>query len=124
MATRAYTSTAYGSLSERITWSGLLNTDDGAPYSGLLDAIRTVQVTGTFSTATVTIQGSLEATPTNYLTLNDLQGNPLTFTTGAGNRIEGLQEGIVSIRPIVSGGDGTTNLVCILMQARRSGGVI
>lgn len=124
MATRAFTSTAIGSSAERLIWTGLLNGDDGTPYGGMLDAIRNIQITGTFGVGgTVVLEGTLEATPTNYQTLNDLQGNALTFTSGT-NRIEQVQEGILTIRPRVTAGDGTTSLIVTVMQARRSGGVI
>lgn len=121
MATRAFTSTAIGSASERIQWGGLLaSADDGTPYGGLFDAIRVVQVTGVFGAGgSVQIEGSLEATPTNYVVLHDLQGNDLTFTV---TRIEQVQEGILHIRPRVTAGDGTTALTVIMLQAPRGRG--
>src|SRR3990172_5842911 len=62
--------------------------DVGAAFSGYDDyPDRTVQILGTIDTATVLFEGSLDGT--NWATLTDPQGNPLSKT---GVAIEGVQE--------------------------------
>jgi hypothetical protein len=97
------------------TWSGLLNTDDGQPVESPPYADRTVQVTGTFGVGgNARIEGSNNGT--NWNTLNDPQGTPLNFTAG---NIEVLLENPRFIRPIITAGDGTTN-IAVTMYCRRS----
>lgn len=97
-----------------ITWSGLLNGDDGGPVDWVDFADRCVQVTGTFGAAgSVTLQGSNDGTV--WSTLADPQGNALTVTAA---KIEQVLELPRYVRPIVTAGDGTTNLVVTLVMRR------
>lgn len=97
-----------------VTWSGLLNGDDGNPYEGAEFADRTAQVTGTFgASGSIQLEGSNDGT--NYAVLADPQGNALTFTTG---RIEQVLELPRYVRPRVTAGDGTTALA-LTMFCRR-----
>jgi len=75
---------------------------------------RTIQVYGTFGGATITIQGSLDGT--NWATVNDQSDNALTFTTA---RMDSVQQLTRFIRPLLSGGDGTTSLN-VRLCAKRS----
>lgn len=87
-------------------WSGLQLGDDGA--AELIPPIgdRTVQVSGTFGVnGSVRLLGSLDGT--EYSPLTDPQGNPLDFVQG---KLESVMELAPYIRPIVTAGDGTTNL--------------
>ena len=94
-----------------ISWSGLLNTDDGAPVDMVAYADRSVQVTGTFGTGgNCRIEGSIDGA--TYATLTDPQGNVLDFATA---KIEAVTELVRFIRPRITGGDGATNLVCSLL---------
>jgi hypothetical protein len=69
------------------------------------------------------MQGSLEATPTNYHFIHDIQGNNVDFDGAAPNlRIEQLQEGPLAIRPNITGGDGTTALTITLIETQRGQG--
>lgn len=89
-------------------WAGLLNTDTGAPLAVPLYADKSVQVEGTWGTGgALVFEGSIDGV--TYYTLNDPQGNALTFATGT-VRIEAVLENCTFIRPRVTGGDGTTNL--------------
>jgi len=116
MATRAFTATRIGPGMNRIVWTGLLNGDDGAPYSDFYTTEKGVQVEGTFGAGgTVVIEGSLEEPPTNYRTLNDPQGNALSFTSA---RIEKVQEPNGVIRPRATAGDGTTNLTVTMVTRK------
>lgn len=114
MATRPATSSGYNSTAI-YTWSGLLNTDDGAPVQMPDFADRTVQIQGATGTGgTVVIEGSVDGT--NYVTLTDPQGNALSFT--AVGRIEAIAEAVAYIRPRVTAGDGSTSFV-VSMLCRR-----
>lgn len=97
------------------TWTAMGNADTGTavPMSGAAD--RSVQVQGTFGSATVTVQGSNDGT--NYQTLADPQGNALTWTSA--NRLEQILELTRYIRPITAGGTGTNVEVNILLKGQR-----
>lgn len=75
---------------------------------------RTVQVAGTFGGATVTLQGSNN--DVGYHTLTDPQGNALSFSAAG---LETVMELPFFIKPVISGGDGTTALD-IILSGRRS----
>jgi hypothetical protein len=100
----------YGVLVQ--TWDALDGSDNGdaAMHEGFTD--RTVHVTGTFDSATVTIQGSNDGT--NWATLNDVAGAPLTFTA-AGMRT--IREAPYYTRAITSGGGGTTDVNVVIVGA-------
>lgn len=87
-------------------WAGVVNGDTMNPLKLPNYRDKSVSVEGTLGPATVTIQGSLDGV--NYYTLNDPQGNALTFVT-ATKRLEAIEQAIAYIRAIQSGGDGTTN---------------
>ena len=98
-----------------VQWESLGNGDTGAPVGFPEWADRTVQVVGTFGAGgTVVLEGSLDGGE-NYATLNDLQGNMLSFTT---EMIMGVQEVATLIRPNVTAGDDTTNLTVIVLLRR------
>ena len=102
-------------------WETLTTTNsDGAPVKLTGAYLCDVQVLGTFGIGgTVLIEGSLVESPgaSDWATLNDVQGNALSFTAA---KIEKVQEEVLWIRPRVSGGDGTTDLDVRLMQTRRA----
>jgi hypothetical protein len=113
MATRDFTAAHVAPGTVRIVWTGLLNGDDGLPYSDYSTRSKTAQVLGTFGAAgSVSIESCLEETPVTYAIINDPQGNALTFTTA---RIEVVQEPSGVIRPRVTAGDGTTSLTVIVI---------
>lgn len=71
---------------------------------------KEVQVLGTFGAGgSVTVEGSLDG-GTTWATLNDVQGNALTFTSA---RIEKIQETVAQVRARVTAGDGTTSLTVV-----------
>ncbi len=99
-----------------VTWSGLLNTDYGVPVFLARYPDKTVQVTGTFgTTAVVAIEGSNLATP-SWGDCADPQGSALSI-----GELEPvvIAESCLQIRPIVSAGDGTTNLVVTIIAVAR-----
>lgn len=98
-----------------VRWEGLATGDVGDAASLPFASDKSIHVVGTFAGGTtVTLQGSNDAepTPSVWSTLNDAQGNPLTFTSA---RIEQLVENPKFIRPSVAGGaadDVDVNLIC------------
>lgn len=95
----------------KIVWSGLLNGDTGAPARMARYADKTVMITGTFGVGgAVQIQGSADA-GTTWGRLRDPQGTLISVTD-----IDGvvLAENPEIIRPEVTAGDGTTDLVVTL----------
>lgn len=116
MATRNATITDIGESGKTklVAWTGLLNGDNGAGAQWVEYSDRCFQVTGTFGTGgSCTIQGSNDGT--NWAALADPQGNALTFTS---QKIEQALELPRYVRPIVTAGDGTTNLtVTLCMKA-------
>ena len=106
MATRAVTVTDNNMRSATITWSGLLNGDDGAPVELADYADRSIQVQGTPGAApNIRIEGSNDGA--NYVVLTDPQGTALNIT--AAGVIEQVEEITRYLRPRVTAGDGTTN---------------
>lgn len=76
---------------------------------------RSVQITGTFGTSgNLQIQGSNDGT--NYVVLTDPQGNDLDITAAG---IKQISEVTKYVRPVVTAGDGTTDLDVTLMAARK-----
>ena len=92
------------------TWAGLNNGQNGASAILTKWADKTVQVTGTFGTSTVTIAGSNDNI--NWFTLNDTAGTPnaLSFTAAA---LKKINENPIWIRPQVGAGTGTGITVVI-----------
>ena len=89
-----------------VKWNALANGDDGSSFTLAQYADRSVQIAGTFgASGTLVFEGTIDGT--NYNTLNDPQGNALTFTT---SKIEAISELVIGIRPKVTAGDGATSL--------------
>lgn len=91
------------------TWAGMSANDDGEPVRLAVYSDRSIQVSGVFGGASVTIGGSNDGE--TYHALTDTQGDPLTLTAGALKQIIELP---VFIKPRVFGGDGSTNLKFVL----------
>lgn len=89
----------------RVSWNSVPQNEVGQQLPLAQYSDRSVQVSGTFGGATVTIEGSNDGT--NWFTLADPQGNNLSFVTA---RLEAILELVFWIRPKVTGGDGTTSI--------------
>jgi hypothetical protein len=117
MATRTPTIsriTSFGDRAHVISWSGLLNGDDGAPIEMPGSSDRSVQLLGTLGAAgSCRIEGSNDGT--TYHVLSDPQGNALDITS---LKIETVLELVRFIRPRVTAGDGTTNLALHMLVKR------
>ena len=97
-----------------VSWAAIGDSDTctAVAFSGASD--KTVQINGTFGSATIVIQGSIDGT--NYVTLTDPQGNALSKTSAA---IETIMENVRYIRPSTSGGTASSVNVYILMGGAR-----
>lgn len=91
------------------TWAGMSADDDGEPVRLAVYSDRSIQVSGVFGGASVTIGGSNDGE--TYHALTDTSGEPLTLTAGTLKQIVELP---VFLKPRVFGGDGTTNLKVVL----------
>jgi hypothetical protein len=124
MATRPYSIIRQESGYIMVRWTGLATNDDGEWFTGALEyGDRCVQVAGTFGPATLAIQGTnfltpenLSTTPTNGIVLTDPQGGNLSGINSA--RIETIMEVPAAVRPVLTGGDGTTTLTVIFTGRR------
>lgn len=92
-------------------WEHMLGSDEGAALMGAQYTDKSVQVVGNFGSATLQFQGSNNGV--DWAVLTDPQGNDLNFSLA---KIELVSEATVFVRPVVVGGDGTTNLSVYLMM--------
>ncbi|MGH8897503.1 MAG: hypothetical protein ACRDZ4_10865 [Egibacteraceae bacterium] len=112
MATRQHTTENLVGATIRVTWTGLLNGDDGSPVEAPDHTFKEVQVFGTFGAGgNLRVQGSLDG-GTTFAALNDPQGNALNVGAAA---IERVQESTARVRPLVTAGDGTTSLTVVMV---------
>lgn len=113
MATIQHTTANLVGSTARVTWTPLTTTNAvGSPVAAPDHAVKEVQVFGTFGAGgTVVLEGSLDG-GTTWATLNDVQGNALSFTAA---RIEKVQETSASVRPSVTAGDVTTSLTVVMI---------
>ena len=95
-------------------WANLLTADGvGLPISAPGSADASVHVFGTFGGSAVTIEGSNEVTPTNWVTLNDPIGDPLSFAAAG---IQSIAENPLHIRAVLTGGTSADVSVHILKR--------
>ena len=109
MATIQYVPTpiaAFGEQSHHILWEALVAASlvgNALEMPGSSD--RSVQVVGTWDSATFVLEGSNDGT--TWATLTDPQGNAISKTA---NFIEMISELTRYIRPRISGGSGSEDL--------------
>lgn len=81
-----------------------------APYTD-----RSVQISGTFNSATVKLQGSNDGT--NYLDLTDPQGNAISKTSAG---LEQVEEATIYVKPVSSGGTSSSTTVTVYFSGYRN----
>lgn len=87
-------------------WEALVTGSlDGEPIELPDHADKSVQVVGTFDTATMAMQGSNDGT--NYESLTDPQGNAIEMTSAG---LEQILENTRFVRPLVSSVGASTDL--------------
>lgn len=110
--TRVVLDTRY--QTRQIVWSNLLNTDDGAPVENTgPPQTLFVAVSGTFGVGgSVAFQGSADGVTWGTLIL--VNNSAATFTSATAAAVRGNPR---FIRPIVTAGDGATNLTVTVYTA-------
>ena len=102
------------------SWTLTNANTDGAPighkYAEFSD--RCVQLSGTFDSATIVIQGSNIAASPSYETLTDPQGNAISKSAAA---LEQIMECPLWMRPFASGGGASQSVVVTLLARRQRG---
>lgn len=98
---------------ERITWTDLSTADTGTGVMvmGSSPAVGSMQVTGTFGGATITLQGSNDGT--NYSNITDLAGNDAGLSAAG---IIDFSTACAYIRP--SSASGTADNVTVTVVLR------
>lgn len=93
------------------TWAGMTNGVDGSPASNAEHADRSVQVFGTFGVGgQVTLFGSNNLN--DWSPLTDPQGNNLVISQA---KIEQITECVLYVKPVCTGGDGSTSLTVVIL---------
>jgi hypothetical protein len=103
----------FGDAAVRVTWPGVKSGDTTVATYWSRHSDRSLQIVGVFGGATVHIYGSNDGE--NFVPLTDMRGNNLTF---AAPRLDQVEDCSFAIKPVVTGGDGTT-LLDIIMFARK-----
>jgi len=116
MATAAYEVLHDSARMKVIKWTITTTNADGAPYtfSGRFPD-KSLHVFGTFGTGgNLKGQGTNEVSaPANWYSLNDPQGNELSFTAA---KIEQILENAYLFRPYLSAGTGVTLTVLLCLK--------
>lgn len=97
----------------KVEWSGMATGDTitafqpkwAHPVSG------SIQFSGTFGGATVTLEGSNDGT--NYATLKDMVGAPISMTSAG---IVEFTSTVQHVRPAISGGTGDSVTATVVMR--------
>jgi hypothetical protein len=119
MATRAATISnptkdQYDDGVQLVTWTGLLNGDDGAPVELPTHSDRSIQVVGTFGVGgTAVLEGSNNGT--DWAPLSTPASVALSLTAPG---LKAVLELPRYVRPRVTAGDGTTSLAATLLVRR------
>lgn len=111
-----YTRTPIHSRFMHVEWT--TTTADGTGDSVTLpgQADRSVQFTGSFNGASITMQGSNVISPgvNDWFTLTDLVGDPITLTAVGGRAIS---ENTLHVRPVLTGGTAASVVVSLLNRS-------
>lgn len=101
---------------QNIVWEGLSGSDTGLPFTLAAHSDKTVHVYGTFSGGSLVLQGSNDprANPdhpdhssADWQTLVDPSGSSISVSQ---NDVVQILDNTLYVRPLVSGGDGSTDL--------------
>lgn len=111
----------FGDNAHVISWTPLTAANaDGGMIAMPGSSDRSVQITGTFDSATIVLQGSnilspVVGTDADWFTLTDPQGNAISKTTAAGEAVTELTRWV---RPKSSGGGGSSSITVSLLVKR------
>lgn len=93
-------------------WAGLLASDTGDWILTSTYNDKCLHVYGAFGGASVALQGSNEDVPANGASLTDPTQTLIALTATG---IKQVLENPLFVRPVITGGDGTTNLTARLV---------
>lgn len=96
---------------EKIFWETLTENDTATAVVPAGRIRGSVQVTGTFGSATVVLQGSNDGT--NYATLEDNAGNAISLTAAG---LADFSADCLQIRPSASGGTGQDVDITVILR--------
>lgn len=98
---------------EKITWTNLSTADTATEVMvmGASGAIGAMQVTGTFGSATITLQGSNDGT--NFAAITDPSGNDIAVTAAG---IVDFSTAAAYIRPSSAGGTADDVTVTVILR--------
>lgn len=101
---------------ERITWTDLSTADTATSVLVMCaaPAIGSMQVTGTFGSATITLQGSNDGT--NFAAITDLAGNDCALSAAG---LVDFSTAAAYIRPASSGGTADDVTVTVVLRSAR-----
>lgn len=94
--------TTFGARGAVVSWAGLATGDSGSSVDTADMADRSVQVTGTFGGASVSLEGSNDGA--TWFVLNDPLGAAITFTSAGLRQVLEITR---YVRPVVTGGAGS-----------------
>lgn len=119
MPTTATTTFLSGYNAHMVDWT-TITTGTGSTATGDVVEVamgndRSVQIDGTFDSATVVFQGSNDGT--NWFSLTDPQGNAISKTSAA---IEAISELTRYVRPSISGSANGSTSINVHMFAKRN----
>jgi len=111
VSTKCY---SYNSESFAVQWTPVTSADTASAIEVPAYAKVAVQIAGTFDSATVVLQGSIDST--NFVALTDPQGNTISKTVAA---LEQVEEVVRYIKPAFSGGAGSQSLTVTIYLGRK-----
>lgn len=117
MASVTPTTSTPGGRTTAAQWI-LTNADsDGLPWPAPGAPDKTVQVSGTFDSGTVVIQGSNDPSAAVWSTMHAPDGAELSFTAAG---IEAILENPLWIRPVVTGEGATASITIAILAGVKS----
>lgn len=96
-----------------VIWAAIGDSDTCTEVSFPDGADMTVQIVGTFNSATVVLQGSNDKS--NWATLTDPQGNAISKSSAG---LEAVEEHPLWVRPSSSGGTASSTTVILLVTGQ------
>ena len=102
-----------GFISRSVSWTGAASADTVTPYEvpGASGGMASVQVGGVLGGATVTLSASNDGV--NFMPVQDLTGNPLSFT---GPGLADFTTAARYIQPTIAGGTGDAADVIVVLR--------
>lgn len=98
-----------------VKWAGIPLGSSGVPWCSAEYSDKTVHILGVFNGTTVTIEGSNQPVPTDYVSLVDPQGNTISK---AATGIEAILESPLWIKPVTTVGGALTAIIVIIVARR------